>query len=251
MSQDEAVPAPGTPAPDGPPATPASPAEPAAAPATPAAPPAPRAPAPVPAPQAPPVDDRPRPRYGEYAPPGWTWQPPGEASPERSASATTPAAAAPAAAATPTDAGATPPPAPPFPASAPDAASLEAARPHPVDRVATLSLLVFGAFGAWNAASSLLLLPASFRTAYEQQGIGEFTAPEWMSTLTSIGVVVQLALYAAVLGWSILRLRRRRIAFWVPLAGGVVSTILLFAVVAIVFLNDPTFLSYMDGLQAP
>lgn len=34
----------------------------------------------------PPVDPRPRPAYGEYAPEGWEWKPPGEAAPEGAAS---------------------------------------------------------------------------------------------------------------------------------------------------------------------
>jgi hypothetical protein len=175
------------------------------------------------------ADERPRPQYGEYAPEGWTWTPP--------ADEPAPPAAPPAAQQRPT-------PAPP-----PQYAPVPGVRqPGSVDRIVTIALLVLGAFGAVNTAVSLQILPQQFSLVYEQQGIGEFTPPEWLPTLTTVGTVLQLALYAATLGWSILRLRARKTAFWVPILGGVLSIVLMMVLVSIVFLNDPTFVSYIEEM---
>jgi hypothetical protein len=176
----------------------------------------------------PPRDERPRPQYGEYAPEGWSWQPQSEPRADAAASAPAPP----------------PPPAPPAPAVA-------AARTNTVDRMVTIALLVLGAFGAWNSATSLQQLPAAIQTVYSQQGIGTYAPQEWLPTLALIGTVSMLALYAGVLGWSIARLRAGRIAFWVPVVGGVVALVATIVLTGIVFFTDPTFLSYVQQQSAP
>ncbi|WP_395242589.1 DUF6264 family protein [Agromyces sp. MMS24-K17] len=227
MTQDEAARTPGSPAPagDGPGAA--------------------ATPAPAPADER----SRPRPKYGEYAPPGWTWQPPTDDRDEASGPAASAASPAPTAAAQPqSHPGPAPAAAPGLPAEA--GAEAAPARPErPVDRIATIGLLAFGAFGAWNTATSYQLLPQSFQVVYEQQGVGDFVAPEWLPTLTTVGIIVQLALYAAVLGWSVLRIRRRKVAFWVPIAGGLLSVVLTLVLCGIVFFNDPTFLAYVEQMS--
>lgn len=176
----------------------------------------------------PPRDERPRPQYGEYAPEGWSWQPQSEPRADATASAPPPP----------------PPPVPPAPAVA-------AARTNTVDRMVTVALLVLGAFGAWNSATSLQQLPAAIQTVYTQQGVGTYSPQEWLPTLALIGTVSMLALYAGVLGWSIARLRAGRITFWVPIVGGVVALLVTIVLTAIVFFTDPAFLSYLQQQSAP
>ncbi|BDZ55881.1 DUF6264 family protein [Agromyces marinus] len=183
----------------------------------------------------PPRDERPRPRYGEYAPEGWSWTPPGD---ERA------------------DAAASAPPPPPAPApgtapgrpATPDPATATDRPRRPVDRFITMALLVFGAFGAWNTSVSLQQLPAAIQNVYTQQGIGTYAPQAWLPTLAIIGTVFMLALYAAVLGWSIARLRARKVAFWVPLAGGAVAFLATMVLTSIVFMTDPTFQAYIAGM---
>ncbi|QTX04184.1 DUF6264 family protein [Agromyces archimandritae] len=179
-------------------------------------------------------DPRPKPRYGEYAPEGWTWQPPqgepaAEPEPPASNAATTSGADAGKAAA---------------PASAP-----EAKRPAS-DRFLTIMLLVLGAFGAWSMAAGLQDLPRQLVLAYRQQDIGEYTPGANVPTITFIGTVVLLALYAAVLGWSILRLRAGRLSFWIPLAGGAAAILVMFAIIFAIVIGDPTFLEYVRRMSA-
>lgn len=184
---------------------------------------------------APPRDERPRPQYGEYAPEGWSWQPPADERPRADASAAPSATA---------------PPAQPE-ASARAAGDVRERRPAPTwDRIITIALLAFGAFGAWDTARSMQQLGLQIQTTYNLLDVGEFTAPEWLATFSVVGIVVQLSLYAVVLGLTILRMRRRRIAFWIPLIGGAVSVVITVAFMAIVVFSDPTYLEFVQS-QVP
>jgi hypothetical protein len=187
---------------------------------------------------APPRDERPRPQYGEYAPEGWSWQPPADEKPQADVPPSPAPTAPPAQQVAPE-------------ASAHGAADAPARRPAPTwDRIITIALLAFGAFGAWDTARSMQQLGLQIQTTYGMLGIGDFTPPEWLSTLSVVGIVVQLSLYAAVLGLTILRMRRRRIAFWIPLTGGAVSVVITVAFMAVVVFSDPTYLEFVQS-QVP
>jgi len=186
-------------------------------------------------PAPPSADERPRPRYGEYAPPGWSWQPPQAAEPSAPAEPARPEASAPL-------------PQQPTPA---DASATPARRAPGWDRILTIGLLAFGAFGAWNSAASLQEIPRQMQLSYDLMGVGTFTPPEWLPTLVLVGTIIQLALYAVVLGLSILRLRAGRLAFWIPLAGGAASFVVTLVLLSIVMLNDPTYVDFVTGVTTP
>lgn len=169
-------------------------------------------------------DERPRPQYGEYAPEGWTWQPPAD---ERTSD-----------------------PAPQMATPTPAAASAPAAAPRPADRILTIVLLAVAVIGALNSVLSLQQLAPQVQLVYDQQGIGDYTPPTWLPTLVLVGTILQLALLGVTIAWSIARVRAGKLAFWVPLAGGVASVIVMMVLMSIVFLNDPTFLSYLEELSA-
>ncbi len=168
-------------------------------------------------------DERPRPQYGEYAPEGWTWQPPtGERTSDPAPQMATPQPAAPA----------------------------RTAAPRPADRILTIVLLAVAVIGALNSVLSLQQLAPQVQIVYDQQGIGDYTPPIWLPTLVLVGTVLQLAVLGVTIAWSIARVRAGKLAFWVPLAGGVASVVIMMVLMSIVFLNDPTFLSYLDELSA-
>jgi len=185
-------------------------------------------------------DERPRPQYGEYAPEGWTWQPPaGEHASDPAPQMRAPKAPA---SAGRSDATAHAPAAPPAPA-----ASVAIAGRRPLDRMLTIAFLVIGAFGTWSTAVGLQDLPRQIQVLYDQQGIGQFVPGPNLPTIVMIGTVVQLAIYAATVGFSVLRLRRGRLAFWVPLVGLALSFIATMVLTGVIFLTDPTFLAYLDA----
>lgn len=205
---------------------------------------------------------RPAPQFGEYAPDGWSWSPE-SGSP---AAETAPGGAAPLAnAATPPSTGRVPgvphnlgaaggSPAP-APAPASDRTAAQASddsaaappggrqeqhyrgQPQPGaagrrlgDRIVTIVLLALGALGALNTAASLQQLPRSFRLLADALEIDGLAIPAAVQTLGTVGALVVLALYAVTLIYSIQRMRRHRLTFWVPLVAGVIAFIVTVAV---------------------
>jgi len=114
----------------------------------------------------------------------------------------------------------------------------------------TIAFLVIGAFGAWSTAAGLQDLPRQIQVLYDQQGIGQFVPGPNLTTIVLIGTIAQLAIYAATVGFSVLRLRRGRIAFWVPLVGLALSFVATMVLTSVIFLTDPTFLAYLEAQTA-
>ena len=178
-------------------------------------------------PPPPPRDERPRPQYGEYAPEGWTWQPPADQQ--------------------------TSDPAPQMVAP-PAAASVD--RPdRTADRVVTIVLLVIGIFGVWTAIGTLQALPEqlpqAIRQASEILGGGattvDYTPGPQVPGILLGGSIGQVVLWLLTAWWAVSRLRARRIAFWVPLVGGVVSLVLLYGTMFIVIATDPDLVASLSG----
>ena len=263
----------------------------------------PATPAPPAAPQ------RPRPAYGEYAPEGWSWAPPG------TEAAGHDAGRAPAAAATP-GSGAARPSAGPLPGvphnlgvpgarqqapvpglAAPDQAGTPDRTAAPIapaaattpsrdasttpaggpadhyrattppdvkpprdprrltggrlaDRIITIALLVFGAFGALNIASALNAMPAEFRRLAQVLEVNDVTVPAAVGTLGVVGALVIFALYAVNLIFSLQRLRARKLAFWVPLVTAILAFIVSTAFTLFGVAQVPELLQAMSDPSA-
>ncbi|MRG60927.1 hypothetical protein GE115_13785 [Agromyces sp. CFH 90414] len=193
-----------------------------------------------------PKDERPRPRYGEYAPEGWTWQPPAEstADPAPDASPATPSGGA------QRGPGGAPGAPVAFGTGAPAAA-------HPVDRGWTLALLVFGAIGAVYNSLTILAMPdtalESAQLSAQMLGTEPPTAFEpgpGVPALIAVGIALQLALWVGALMWSRSRLRAGRITWWVPVVAGVAAFIVVIVVGMLVFASDPGFLPAVGSLTS-
>ena len=179
-----------------------------------------------------PRDERPRPQYGEYAPEGWTWTPPVD---ELTAAAHAEQNAAAAAAVPPVT-----------PAAAQGAGTASA---HPIDRMWTITLLVFGVFGALYNSLSIFQLPAtaleSAKLSASMLGIdapADFVPGPAVPTFVFVGIALQLALWIGALLWSRARMRAGRLAWWIPLVAGVAAFIAVVIVGTLVFASDPEFL---------
>lgn len=167
---------------------------------------------------------RPAAQYGEYA------------SPEEQAKAR--GTAAPAAAHPPVE-----------PYGAPVASTVltgPSRREHPVDRVVTLVLLAFGLFVVLSGIPGYLSMADVLQEVYAQVGAGEYTATELSASLGISALVVQGALWALTALFSVLALRRGRIAWWIPVVGGVVAFIALMIIVSIALMADPGFIASLS-----
>jgi len=178
-------------------------------------------------------DRRPKPQFGEMAPEGWVWEPPkdpalSEDPPVGSPLAGPPPATAPA---TPVDGTARPGPAPMW------------------DRPVTLGLLVLGLLGTFLSISILNSLPQAVQMVYTQEGLGTYSPADSVGSILLIGGVVQGLLWAVTATVSILLLVRSRRAFYVPLIGGILSLVLIFAFMGVVLSGDATLLDSIAGTR--
>lgn len=220
-------------------------------------------------------DPRPRPAYGEYAPEGWDWSPPGESA----ASAPAPSQqsgvrTAGTASAASSDHGAGRLPGVPHNLGArgvtsadvteaprPSAGSDEAkdsqhyrgTPPQPGaprtaggnrlgDRIVTIVLLVVGALGALNSAASLYSMPNEFERWGQVLNVSGFSVPASLATLGTIGALLVFAVYALNVIYSVQRLRARKLTFWVPLVAAVLAGIITLAFIMIGIYQVPELL---------
>lgn len=197
-------------------------------------------------------DERPRPQYGELAPPGWVWKPPEDvdrldtARPNPTVDdETTPPAP---------EAGrapyrqAPPPTTPPYPGDAPGAASGRTPAPR-WNFSLTILLIAFGFFGMSYSVGILQAFPTSMQLLHTTQGLGDFTPAPAVGTLITVGTVAMTGLWALSTGLAVWQLVRRRMAFWIPLTAGVVALVVLFVFLAIILSTDPTLIDFYSGVM--
>lgn len=120
-------------------------------------------------------------------------------------------------------------------------------RPRLIDRLVTIALLAYGFVSVVMSAFSYLDLPRLMNETMKILGIdGEFTNFAQGRLWGTIAAVV------LVLGWtitaviSVRRLRARRSAWWVPIAGAAVTVTLSSLCLAVAMMGDPAFVDYIS-----
>lgn len=115
------------------------------------------------------------------------------------------------------------------------------------DRVVTIALLVLGALGALNFASSLMTMPAQLSVITGALGLDDATIPGWIGTLGTTSAIAMLALFALTAIYSIQRLRARKLAFWVPLTAGVIAFVAFAIVLYSALFGIPEFVQLIGS----
>jgi hypothetical protein len=128
----------------------------------------------------------------------------------------------------------------------PGAPSVPASRlgASPVDLLLTLLLLAFGlttvldqVFGVGQTAATIADQIAARYTALAN--------PRALLPASALCAVVDVLLFAGTVLWSVRRLRRRRLTFWVPLAAGALAGLFAVVVYVVVLVHDPAYLSWV------
>ncbi|MFK4852818.1 DUF6264 family protein [Microbacterium sp. ZW T6_19] len=135
-------------------------------------------------------------------------------------------------------------PAAPEPIAA--AAAPASARPHPVDRFATIALLAYGLVNVVMTGMSYLDLPTVLNEVMKILGIeGEFTDYAAGRLWGTVSAVVLAVGWTATAVLSVRRLRRGRITWWLPIVGAVVTSFLAGICVMVAMMGDPAFADYI------
>ncbi|PZE75404.1 MULTISPECIES: DUF6264 family protein [unclassified Curtobacterium] len=114
----------------------------------------------------------------------------------------------------------------------------------PGDLLLTVLLLAFGfttvvqqLFGISHTAATIADQIAARYT--------ELAHPEALVPASALCAVVDLVLLIGTVWWSVARLRRRRVTFWVPLVGGAVAGAFSVVVYVVVLAHDPAYVTWM------
>lgn len=182
---------------------------------------------------------RPRPQYGEYATPQEQAKIIADSLPPVSPLLVPPtiSRAIPQAPDASTRVGTTPPP------------SAAGRRPRRWDIILTVALLGYATI---NVIAQLLAKDTLATIATQffiTQGIGVYTVTALTTSLGNTLNLITLALFVLTVLATTWMLRRGRVAFWVPIAGGVVATIVALVFVVILLQADPAFTAYLDGTR--
>jgi hypothetical protein len=172
------------------------------------------------------TDDRPRPQYGEYA------------TPEQQAKAMGQVHRAPSEPSIP------PPPDPSSRVAAPIPASVRSG--FSGDRFATIFLLGIGFFAFLTSISGDLNLAAQINQTSATIGGGNYSDPGFANRMGILLLVVNAVTLLGTAIWALRWMARGRRAFYIPIVGFLVFSILAVIIVGIVFSADPSIMSDIE-----
>lgn len=119
------------------------------------------------------------------------------------------------------------------------------------DVVLSTLLLLWGVFDVVTGFSAFANLGATVAATAEQQGIDGFASVGLADEVGSWLNVVRLVILAIAIPGTLLLLGRRRRAFWLPLSAGALAVLVVMACVFVILIGDPGFAAYVAGQTGP
>jgi hypothetical protein len=113
-------------------------------------------------------------------------------------------------------------------------------------------LLVYGLYSVISGLFQYSDLDAVANRYFQAQGIGTFTSTT-PHLATALGLIVNasdIVIFLLVAWITVRLLRRGRIAFYVPLIGGILAGLLVGTCLVVLMLSDPSFIAYFKGLAS-
>lgn len=130
--------------------------------------------------------------------------------------------------------------------TAPPASAIR--QPRRWDAILTVSLLALGLYVTLVSIPQMLALGSVLDEVYKAGGYGRYTSDGIASTIGIVINIVHVVLLIAAFAVALPRLRRGRIAFWVPLTAGVLATVVGSVLVGVAMFSDPAMLQYINTL---
>jgi len=110
---------------------------------------------------------------------------------------------------------------------------------RPWDLALTVTFLVFGAYSVVSSIPSLLDFGTTLDQVYALSGYGDYTELDLANGIGIAILVSQSLIFVVTVAITALRLRARRLAFFVPLIGGAVAGIVIFVLLLVAMVLDP------------
>ena len=118
------------------------------------------------------------------------------------------------------------------------------------DVVLTTALLLFGVFDVVTGFSQFSHLADTLAAAYTAQGFGDFSSDALANSM-GVGInVARVVILAVTVIAALVRIRSRKLAFWIPLVGAAASGLVVIACILAVIIQDPAFAAYVAQQSA-
>jgi hypothetical protein len=110
----------------------------------------------------------------------------------------------------------------------------------------TSMLLFLGVFDIISGFSTFANLGTVLSEGLTAQGFEGFSSVEQATEAGVILNVVRVSILAVTIALALLQIQRKRLAFWIPLAGAVLAGIVVVGVFVGVLMADPSFLAFAE-----
>lgn len=129
--------------------------------------------------------------------------------------------------------------------------------PHPrtartrgaFDRIATVFLLSFGLVYILGGASNFLNFNEKLPETVQQIGMGEYHSTSLTGGIGIAMLASQLTLWVIAAVWSYRRMKKLKLAWWVPALAAVISFVILTVMLGLLLAADPTLIANLSKPQ--
>lgn len=111
-----------------------------------------------------------------------------------------------------------------------------------VDRIVTVFLLAFGLVYVVGGISTYLNLGVTLQETVKRFGMGDYQPTSQTASIGIAMIVSQTLFWLIAAVWSYRRISRRKISWWVPVVLGVISFLVLAALLGSLLAADPSFM---------
>lgn len=115
------------------------------------------------------------------------------------------------------------------------------------DLALTTALLVFGAYSIVSSIPELLNYGASMKRVVATVGVEGFSSIGLADGVGVAMLVTQSVVYVAAVVLSMFRLRARKIAFFIPVAGALLVGIVTLVLASVAMFSDPAVITWLNS----
>jgi hypothetical protein len=119
--------------------------------------------------------------------------------------------------------------------------------PRAWDLPLTVALLVLGGYSTVSSIPGFLSFASTLNDLYVASGYGEYTSTALANGLGIGALVSQSLIYVVTVALAITRLRAKKLAFFIPVIGAVVSGVVIFVLVLVAMTSDPALAAWVTS----
>ena len=111
----------------------------------------------------------------------------------------------------------------------------------------TIALLVLGGYSVISGIPGFLNFASALNDVYVASGYGEYTSTSLANGIGIGALVSQSVLYVVTVALAVARLRAKKLAFFIPLIGGLASGVVIFVLMLVAMTSDPALAAWLNS----